>query len=569
MCRFSGLVAFPFDNLTCPIEVGGWKLSGGQQGIRLDEGGFAFSDQEITSGASYQEYTIARVTAELVVYEYPFAPSEPWPIAVYRVTLSRQEFFYVPLSIVPGILITLLSFAVFWTDTHSADALGYGITVIVVNLLGNLVLIQMLPICGELIWIDIFATTNTFFCCLALMQSSFNIMLEAKDDHTLLPLWLNSLFSRLRAWLRPRLAACYRRARQQRFVASIMPDVSPVLSADEEERRDAMRKLSSTFTLSESVAGVIFRQRGKLRTKLAAKNGKPPEEATDEERIRKLTYFERIFFVLDTDCSLFIDADECETLLSYAVLDMPPLQRIEVLRLYDTAHDGKLNRLEFCQMCVDLLWDVDEQQLERALHNSRLVKSGQQRQLSRYWKDLARLTDSWARIIVPTIYFMALLIIFNLELSDNYGENSPMFQGLGPARLSAHGTRLLVFYILGCAFCLLMWYVMKMVAASEERRRKAATKRHVAVLSTQASSARHSPLGALPQPESAARRRGKFERGIRGGGSSSGHSLDPGGGVYRVEHVQGGSETEELQLHHEGAEEEPMAMAVDVIDIGS
>ena len=58
-------------------------------------------------------------------------------------------------------MITILSFAVFWTDTSSADALGFGVGVIVVNLLANVVLLEMLPVCGELIWIDIFALLNT------------------------------------------------------------------------------------------------------------------------------------------------------------------------------------------------------------------------------------------------------------------------------------------------------------------------------------------------------------------------------------------------------------------------
>jgi hypothetical protein len=33
MCRFSGLIMFPFDTLSCPIEVGGWQTSGTYQGI--------------------------------------------------------------------------------------------------------------------------------------------------------------------------------------------------------------------------------------------------------------------------------------------------------------------------------------------------------------------------------------------------------------------------------------------------------------------------------------------------------------------------------------------------------
>ena len=58
---------------------------------------------------------------------------------------------------------------------------------IVVNLLGNIVLIELLPICGELIWIDLFSYLNTAFCCLSLFQSAFNIMLENFDGDHLFP----------------------------------------------------------------------------------------------------------------------------------------------------------------------------------------------------------------------------------------------------------------------------------------------------------------------------------------------------------------------------------------------
>lgn len=38
LCRFSGLVAFPFDTLRCSIEIGGWALSGTYQNISLRDG---------------------------------------------------------------------------------------------------------------------------------------------------------------------------------------------------------------------------------------------------------------------------------------------------------------------------------------------------------------------------------------------------------------------------------------------------------------------------------------------------------------------------------------------------
>ena len=60
-------------------------------------------------------------------------------------------------------------------------------------------------------------------------------------------------------------------------------------------------------------------------------------------------------------------------LLSYAALDIDPLDRLDTMRQYDTARDGKLNRVEFCQLCVDLLWNVDVDHLERRTASLRVA----------------------------------------------------------------------------------------------------------------------------------------------------------------------------------------------------
>ena len=53
------------------------------------------------------------------------------------------------------------------------------------------VLLGMLPICGEMLWVDLLSMLNTSFCCLSLLQSSVNIMLENLDEDNFLPLWLH------------------------------------------------------------------------------------------------------------------------------------------------------------------------------------------------------------------------------------------------------------------------------------------------------------------------------------------------------------------------------------------
>ena len=78
---------------------------------------------------------MSNVSVVRVNYEYPCCPSEPWPVTVYTVSLKRATSFYVVVIIVPTIIVTMLSFVVFWAPSSSADALGFGITVIVVVIL--------------------------------------------------------------------------------------------------------------------------------------------------------------------------------------------------------------------------------------------------------------------------------------------------------------------------------------------------------------------------------------------------------------------------------------------------
>ena len=46
MCRFSGLINFPSDRLSCNVEIGGWALGGGLQGVYAQNGGFSFSTED-------------------------------------------------------------------------------------------------------------------------------------------------------------------------------------------------------------------------------------------------------------------------------------------------------------------------------------------------------------------------------------------------------------------------------------------------------------------------------------------------------------------------------------------
>eukprot|EP00966_Prymnesium_polylepis_P192746 4467285-Prymnesium_polylepis.1 len=64
LCKFSGLVAFPFDNLKCKFDIGGWAWSGTYQGIVFDQSnqGYSFNANRRNS---YSEYQFESVTSRI------------------------------------------------------------------------------------------------------------------------------------------------------------------------------------------------------------------------------------------------------------------------------------------------------------------------------------------------------------------------------------------------------------------------------------------------------------------------------------------------------------------------
>ena len=92
LCKFSGLVGFPFDQLQCSFELGGWMLSGWQQGVHLREAapnystsqtgpGWLLESEQATAGQAYTQHMIEAVQASISNYYYPWSPDEPYSVA--------------------------------------------------------------------------------------------------------------------------------------------------------------------------------------------------------------------------------------------------------------------------------------------------------------------------------------------------------------------------------------------------------------------------------------------------------------------------------------------------------
>ena len=198
LCRFSGLVAFPFDELQCTFEIGGWSLDETHQGLSFfaDEVGGPFelswhasaataltnkSGVEVTIGTSYNEYDIKGISASLVRFQYA-SSIHPFTVARYTVVTTRARSYYWLLVVVPCLLLTVFSFSVFWLSPNVGERLGYGITLILATEVFKLVVGDVVPVCGELLWVDLFTNMCSLFCFISLFESCVVLAVSGRSD---------------------------------------------------------------------------------------------------------------------------------------------------------------------------------------------------------------------------------------------------------------------------------------------------------------------------------------------------------------------------------------------------
>ena len=61
-CRFTGLVNFPRDALSCPFEIGGWDYADNVQNLTFMDPGIHLETRQETGGTSYQEYAASPIS---------------------------------------------------------------------------------------------------------------------------------------------------------------------------------------------------------------------------------------------------------------------------------------------------------------------------------------------------------------------------------------------------------------------------------------------------------------------------------------------------------------------------
>lgn len=91
-----------------------------------------------------------------------------------HVYLKRADGYYFYLLELPGIMITLLSFTVFFLDVSATgERLGFGSTMMLTMLVLSLIASDKTPVCGETLWIGLLLQINIFFSLASVLQSCF------------------------------------------------------------------------------------------------------------------------------------------------------------------------------------------------------------------------------------------------------------------------------------------------------------------------------------------------------------------------------------------------------------
>ena len=134
-CRFGGLVNFPYDELSCPFEMIVWDYGDNVVNLTFfDAGGVVVdglnSDETAVEATvtSYQEYKIVSVETSRVPQRFPCC-TYTFTTLDFRLHFTRPNMYYFWAVEVPGVLLTVVSMAVFWLDaTNCGERLGFGVT---------------------------------------------------------------------------------------------------------------------------------------------------------------------------------------------------------------------------------------------------------------------------------------------------------------------------------------------------------------------------------------------------------------------------------------------------------
>ena len=86
---------------------------------------------------------------------------------------------------------------------------------------------------------------------------------------------------------------------------------------------------------------------------------------------------------------------------------------------YTAGRDHRLVRMEFIELCIDVLWDVPFEQLRAAAANHQAAVKAVREEMLQRWKRAADRVDVFARTYIVPAYITCVFFMLNLNLDDS------------------------------------------------------------------------------------------------------------------------------------------------------
>lgn len=345
------------------------------------------------------------------------------------IELHRATFYYGTLILFPTILITYLSFGVFFMSHEVGERLSFGITLLLVVEVMRTSVATFVPICGELLWIDLFMLVNSFFCCASLLETMTVLFFAFHTDEHLLPDWL--------AWL------------------------APWLFCSQTDRREVKAV--------ESQAGLIYRRiskevlgKSKASCSIQQLQEEQGQQQLTESDTAKLIFFENLFYMLDSDSNGLIAIEDAAVMLSFVSLRTSRLE-LEKIPVDHFSEHHRLNCADFVELCVEIMWTMPFEEIRMGAQNYNSSYMRFTKLCANYWLGWSKAVDRWSRFWLPLCFTIALGILFNLELVDDYAGSAEaeMFQGFGPSYMSVAGVFRSLIMPFFAVICICAWFYMR------------------------------------------------------------------------------------------------------------
>ena len=342
------------------------------------------------------------------------------------------------------------------------ERLGFGITLILAVEVSKGLVINLVPICGELLWVEIFLNLNLLFCLLALFETCVVLFLAFHTEARLLPEWVTALYAAAVHAALPQ-ALARRAAPASPFDDPLDDEASrePSFGARFFRKWNAHRgaggglapPAGGTPTQPPSqpaVDGTRQRTPSPTRRRWVHRSGGGSRLGSDGDALgaddfERLLTFEQLFFEIDDEVRGYIGLLETNAFLSYVAPHIDFAARKEVIARNNEDADDRFVAPEFIALCAELLWDVPLQQLAVGVATYKAARHVALHKSNMRWKRAAKWVDRQARLWVPAAYTTLLVAVFQVDLSDRYNEGpQSMFEGWAPTVLVRAGNVLAI-----------------------------------------------------------------------------------------------------------------------------